>query len=724
MKFRFFCLSILFCSTVQAQNFIMKEKLADDYYNQFSYYKAIPMYEQLLPGSDNKYRIYEKLADAYSKTGDSKNAERCYEFLVNSSSSKPEYLLYYAESLARNGKYDKAGIWYKKYSEAEPSDNRGKEFAEAYANIRSLFRDSASYIISKVAFDSENSDFSPAYFGENIVFVSSRKKSSIIRSVYNRTNSAFLDLYIASPDSKSAKSFSPDINTKYHEGPAVFTKNLDTIIFTRNNFYKNQFRKSSDGVNRLKLFIAVWNSAEKRWTNTVPLPFNSEQYSVGHPAMSSDGKTLYFSSDMPGTLGGTDLWLSHLMTDQSGNKSWGEPVNLGATVNTRGNEMFPSIDQDGSLWFASDGIPGLGGLDIFFSRKGETGFQKPENPGFPVNTRFDDFGYITRNSGKEGYLSSDRNNKPGDDDIFFMKKISAVIPVLVYDFKTNKGISSASVSVISAANKRENLNCNTSGVGKLTYNPSVNYKFETMIAGYEDKVIELPGIKLAGTDTLRIPLVKKSAKFTLTGNVYSADNNSPLPNATAFLTNKNDMSVKEAKCDNKGTFTFELQPETDYSVRVQVVTPGSKCSSRGTECSTKGLKNDVNFNQSFPVFCVGDVIKVENIYYDLGKYNIRPDAALELDKLYDIMKNYPLMKIELRSHTDSRGTPASNMILSDQRAKAAAEYLFSKGIERSRITSKGFGDTMPLNRCIKGVKCSEDEFKVNRRTEFKILSIE
>jgi outer membrane protein OmpA-like peptidoglycan-associated protein len=635
----------------------MKEKLADDYYKQYSYHKAIPMYEQLLPGSANKYAIYEKLADSYSKTGDSKNAERCFDFLANSPSVKPEYLLHYAESLARNGKYDKAAIWYRKYSEAEPGDNRGKEFSEVCSNIRSLFRDSSSYIVTKVPFDSDNSDFSPSYFGKEIVFVSSRKKPSFIRSVYNRTNSSFLDLFVVSPDGNDARPFSKDINTKYHEGPAVFTKNLDTIIFTRNNFFNNQFRKSSEGVNKLKLFQAVWNNIEKRWTNIIPMPFNSDQYSVGHPALSPDGKTLYFASDMPGSSGGTDIYLSHLLTGADGNKSWSEPANLGASINSRGNEMFPFIDNEGNLWFASDGIAGLGGLDIFVARKDKDGFKKPENPGFPVNTRFDDFGYITHKSGKDGYMSSDRNNKAGDDDIFSVKKISAVIPVV-------------------------------------------------------------------STDTAKIPPVRKVAKFTLTGNVFSADDHSPVPNSIAYITNKKDSSVKEVKCDSKGLFKAELEPETEYTVRISVITPGSKCSSNINECSTKGMKDDVNFNLSFPVFCIGDVIKVENIYYDLGKFNIRPDAAMELDKVLDIMKTYPHMKIELRSHTDSRGTPASNMTLSDQRAKAAAEYLFSKGIIRDRIVSKGFGDTMPLNRCVKGVKCTEDEFRVNRRTEFRILSIE
>jgi outer membrane protein OmpA-like peptidoglycan-associated protein/tetratricopeptide (TPR) repeat protein len=654
MKIKLLLLSLLITSATGAQNFIMKEKLADDYYNRYNYYKAIPMYEQLIPGSPDNMGIYEKLADSYRKVNDSKNAERCYAFLVNSPSSKHEHLLFYAQALSRNGKYDQAAVWFQKYSEAEPSDIRGTGFSVLYRNMNSIYSDSSRYIIVNAPFNSETSDFSPSYFGNDIHFISARKKASIIRDIYNRTNTSYLDLFITSPDSKNALPFSTDINSKYHEGPVTFTRNLDTIIFTRSNFYNKHFGKSNEGINKLKLYLAVWNRDLKKWTNIVPLPFNNDQYSVGHPAFSADGKTLYFASDMPGGVGGTDIYMSHLIADHQGNKSWSQPINLGSEINTPGNEMFPFIDNDGNLWYASDGLAGLGGLDVFMAGRKNDGFLKPLNPGYPLNTRFDDFGYITKNSGEEGYISSDRNNKNGDDDIYKVTRL--VIP--------------------------------------------------------------------AKTELVKLVELKHVPKFKLTGKVYSADKLTPIPNSTAFLTNKSDSSVKEAKCDSTGTFTFNLEAESDYSVKVSVQTSGSKCSSNPNECSTRGLSTDVNFNQSFPVFCVGDVIKVENIYYDLGKFNIRSDAAIELDKLFDIMNTYPHMKIELRSHTDSRGTAISNMALSDKRANAAAEYLFSKGITRDRITAKGFGDTMPVNNCIKGAKCTEDEYKVNRRTEFKILSIE
>jgi outer membrane protein OmpA-like peptidoglycan-associated protein len=645
-------ISLFISTSLPAQKIVVKEKLADKYYNRYSYYEAIPLYEQLLAKTPSNMRVCEKLADSYKKVNDPKNAERCYAILADTPEAKPEYLLCYAQALAQNGKYKTAGTWYQKYSEAQPDDKRGSQFKKLFQNVNTLMADSSSFLIKKMSFNLTGSDFSPAYYGKEIVFVSSREKKSMVRSLYNRTSSSYLDLYITTKDSGTVKSFSSDLNSIYHEGPVTFSKNLDTIIFTRNNFYNKKFGKSEEGINKLKLYQAVWNESLNAWTNIVPLPFNNDQFSVGHPAFTANGNALCFASDMPGSIGGTDLYLSRILTDSQGNKTWGKPENLGPEINTEGNEMFPFIDNEGSLWYASDGLPGLGGLDIFRAKGINNKFTNPANPGYPLNTRFDDFGYITQNSGKDGYLSSGRKNMPGNDDIFSVKHTASIPPP------------------------------------------------------------EIPKPVIA------------SAKFILNGRVYSADKLTPFPNSTAYLVNKADSITRRTKCDENGNFSFILKPESEYSVHVEVYSPGNKCSSNTTECSTKGLTSDVTFNQSFPVFCVGDVIKVENIYYDLNKYNIRPDAALELDKLFDIMKSYPLMKIELRSHTDSRGTPASNMILSDKRANAAAEYLFSKGIARNRITGKGYGDTMPLNKCIKGVKCTEEEFQKNRRTEFKILSLE
>ncbi len=724
MKIPLTIICFLLCSYISAQDFVMKKKLADRYYNRFDYHTAIPMYEQLLNTYPHSYEIYGKLADSYRRINDSKNAERCYAVLVDTANVRHEYVLYYSQALSRNGKYEKAITWYKKYDELEPSDPRGKEFTMAYRNLSSFYKDSTSYIIQKEPFCSDVSDFSPAYYGKGLVFVSARNQFSMIRLFYNWTYTSFLDLYFAYPDSVNAIPFSKELNSIYHEGPVTFSKNQDTIIFTRSNFYHWRFRKSNEGINKLKLFQATWNNNLHKWVNVTPMPFNNDQYSVGHPAFSSNGRDLYFASDMPGGNGGTDIYVSHQIIDSIGKKTWGKPENLGSDINTKGNEMFPFIDNEGNLWFASNGLPGLGGLDIFVARAKDGRFEKPVNPGYPINTSFDDFGFITQNGGRDGYISSDRYNAIGDDDIFSIKRISRNYIIKVYDANSMQPLSSANIIISADGTEQERNVSNTEGIANLVIKPMKLFRFDVNREKYEETKIEITREKLEERDTIYIPMNKRALKIHLNGKVYSADNNKPISNATASLINKSDTSKKVISSDVNGAFSFDLQAEKDYIINVNVNIKDSKCNSNTIELTTRGMFKDADINESFPIFCVGDVIKLENIYYDLAKWNIRPDAAKELDKLLDIMNKYPKMKIELRSHTDSRGTAASNMILSDRRAKSAAEYLYSKGIARDRIIGKGYGETMLLNQCAKGVKCTEEEHQKNRRTEFKVLSVE
>lgn len=652
LKLKLIITGILIFSALSAQDFVMKEKLADKYFNQFDYYKAIPMYEQLIKGNPNTYRISEKLAESYRKINDNINAEHYYAILTDSTSPKKEYMLYYAQALAHNGKYKESAEWYSKYGKEEPADKRSEGFNDAYKNISKLMSDSSRFQISKSPYCTSASDFGPAYYGNKIVFVSSRKKQSAIKSSYNWTNSSYLDLYVVNPDSASAVSFSEDINSVYHEGPLTFSKNLDTIIFTRSNFSNHKLGKNSEGVNKLKMYQAVKKTGRNDWTDIKELPFNNDEYSVGHPSLSRDGNTLYFTSDMPGGIGGTDIYSAHKVSDKNGNSTWSLPVNLGPEINSMGNEMFPFTDNEGELWFASNGLPGLGGLDIFVSEKESGVWSEPVNPGYPMNTRFDDFGYITDNAGKDGYISSDRNNQTGNDDIF-----------------------------------------------------RVRYTAPEKVARHPVIEIKIPELQVRG-------------------NVFSADKFAPIEGAAVYVENKSDNSENEIISDKNGTFSFNLKPESDYSVRVSVKVPDGNCVSNTVDLTTKGLMTDTVLNASFPVFCTGDVIKVENIYYDLGKSDIKPEAALELDKVFDLMNRFKGMKIELRSHTDSRGSGVSNMTLSDSRARTAAQYLFSKGIEKERIISKGYGETIPLNKCSDGVKCSEEDYRINRRTEFRIISLE
>jgi len=737
MKLKLLFTGLLICSAVAGQNFIMKKQLADKYYLRFDYYKAIPMYEQLLKSYPGNYQIYEKLADSYFRINDSENAERCYARLVDTTAVKSEYLLRYAQELARNGKYSLSKQWYSKFVEARPDDSRGPAFSRAYENIRPFFADSASYVIRKMPFNSEQSDFSPMYYKDGLVFASARHEFSIIHIWYNWTSSSYLDLFFAKPDDIRANPIDKGINTKYHEGSMTFCPTQDTIIFTRSNFYRMRFGRSNEGINKLKLYQARYDATQKDWVDVKPLSINNNEYSVGHPALSNNGQDLYFASDMPGGFGGTDIYVSHWETVTNGEKIWGKPINLGSEINSPGNELFPYIDDEDNLWFASNGLPGLGGLDVFVAHKSKEGFAKPVNPGFPVNTRFDDFGYITRNGGKDGYISSDRYNAVGNDDIFSVKLNKLTLNGLVCD-STNQKVLLENATVILLNSENGIIDKITTGTdGKFTFPLNFDQKYTIKVSrnGYELKQLALSTKDAGSTIDLTAALGNvKVPKVEFSCTIVDKVSGEKLEGVHIIITDSLTHTIMmDTTTSADGSFrkTFpSLKLNDNLFYKIQISKKGFLAKS--VLFMHKVQAYNINLNDFLQVTLdkidlgidIGKLLNLKPIYFDLGKANIRPDAAKELDKVVKAMNDNPGIRIELGSHTDSRGTATSNITLSEKRAKSAAEYLYSKGIALDRIVSKGYGDTQPLNQCVKGVKCSEEEYQLNRRTEFKILSVE
>jgi outer membrane protein OmpA-like peptidoglycan-associated protein len=476
-------------------------------------------------------------------------------------------------------------------------------------------------------------------------------------------------------------------------------------------------------VNKLSLFQANWDKQKEKWVNVHPLNLNNDEYTVEHPALSPDGNDLYFASDMPGGLGGLDLYVSHRILDVNGAQSWGKPESLGSRINTPGQEVFPFMDKEGNLWYASNGVPGLGGLDIFFAARTPAGFARPVNPGYPLNTRFDDFGFITDSEGEQGYFSSNRNNSGKDDDIYSISRPFRKILVQVVDARTHKEIPAAQVDVktegkIAAAVENTDLK-----PVWITINPYKSYDFLGKKEKYKTNELALSGQLVSDADTLKIPLVQEGPSIKLIGRVYKAMDHTPVQNTSVSMVNQSVSSQSEFKSDGNGLFSGELVSGTTFQILTSN-TSGSICGALPILVSTNGIVRDTTIQVSIPLYCEGDIIRLGDIYYDLNKYNIRPDAAIVLDKLLKLMNDFPKMKIELRSHTDSRASAEYNMKLSDNRAKSAAEYLFSKGIARERIVGKGYGESLLINKCADGVSCTEEEHQLNRRTEFKILSLQ
>lgn len=825
IKLLLFACAGLFSLMSFGQNALIKT--ADHHFDNLSYIKAIDAYEQALKKKGisevEKFSAMRNLSESYLKIKDSPNAERVLKDLVGSSSDfsgeRAIVIMSYAQALASNGKYKESQEQYQKYLSLVDNDTRAKGFSKLYNDVSVLSKNSACYKVDYLSINTNASDFSPTHYQNGLIFVSNRRSTAGVRRVFNWNNTPFLDLYYlddiaylsateaglggggsnskkvrgnsggrvgsdeytvaTANDSRTIGTYgggnisqgfgyadkpitesdrmSGSINSKYHEGPAAFFKDGSKVIFTRNNTTSGgSAKKSSDGIIKLKLYMG--ESKKDSWGNITELPFNSNEYSTGHPALSADEKMLYFASDMPGGFGGTDIYVSRY---DGGN--WSAPVNLGANINTKGNEMFPYVDEKGNLYFASDGLPGLGELDIFFTQL--DGFiQKGRviNLGAPINSSKDDFGIITDGLRQSGYFSSNRKRGGNDDDIYKFDRECEIkegceLLIAVYDADTKMPLDNSTINFTDEAGNNIQLVTNAEGIIALD-NIAVghDYAFKAKREGYKNNTVSYSIDECDNESSrLEIPLERPkpdsldnvtSIKSDLSkdGSIASADSNvsSSFPKNAKTCIIKGKVSLQSTKVslegvlitlknacdgsklttysDKNGNFQFTAVEGCDYTIEGQKETMASKAKS----LKKLNCKANENVSSDILMFTKGDVVEIENIYFDYGKWNIRPDARIELDKLVKIMREYPKMKIELGSHTDSRSPSDFNQNLSESRAKSSSDYLFKRGISRSRVEFQGYGETMLVNKCADGVPCSEAEHQKNRRTEIKILQMD
>ena len=512
-------------------------------------------------------------------------------------------------------------------------------------------------------------------------------------------------------------------NGKYHEGPACYSEKLQELYITRSN-YKVRPRASNDKTVKLKLYRLVYLPTENKWGEKLieAVPFNDREYSVGHAALTPDGQTLYFSSDKPGGYGGVDLYKS--VRDQSGN--WASPVNLGPTINTTGDEMFPFVAEDGTLYFSSNGHVGLGGLDVFSTTPNKDSWSAPENLGFPINTNSDDFNYIIDKDNKNGYFASNRPGGHGDDDIYKFIKKGISLCGLVYDAKSNDPIQDAKVVMYEVKDEKGYKMTKKDGNFCFTATPHRVYKFVATKAGY------LPNeVTVETTDkpvNVKIPMVKEGG-INLEVLVLDKKSRLPLDLATVKLINTTTGNPEKQMTNAEGKVFYSLDPNTNYRIEGSKDLPDAEVKYLNTSTTTttvgKTAPTTLYVTLELEKVRKGVAIKIENIYYDLDKWFIRPDAAKELDKLVKVLQDNPTMEIELSSHTDCRATIKYNATLSAKRAEAAVQYIASRGVALSRMIAAGYGESRLVNKCAcEGemvVPCTEEQHQENRRTEFKIL---
>ena len=738
-------LFLLACESTHAQ---AKLKAANRQFENLSYIEAIRLYEEFLRDAKDPTTRREglkKLAYSYRKMQDSRNAERVYaDLLRDYPDIESENYLYYAQSLASNQKYKESQKYYSIYGEKQTADLRAKRFTISLMDMSRFYRDSSSYKIQYLPINSRQADFSPMFYKGGLVFCSARDEEGSIKRVFSWNQTPFLDLYFVSDTSQlsihnglqtaqalggmsasnsdmpvldekltKVEEFSRVLNTKYHEGPMTFFKGEQKAVFTRNNYNKGRVRESKNGTNRLKLYTA--DLVKNAWANVKELPFNSDEYSTGHPALTPDNTKMYFVSDMPGGYGGTDLYIV-----EYNNGTWGTPVNLGKEINTEGNEMFPYIDENENLYFSSDGHEGLGGLDLFYAEmKGGIAYKGIVNLGAPLNSEKDDFGLITDIGRNSGFFASNRKRGIHDDNIYSFRRECRPLNLIVYDAATKIPLENVDIrSVING----ENQDLKVSGLDGSTsvcLQTESEYEFKALKEGYEMNSIKYSTKSYTGQKTTLEMYLDKSNSSVLKGIVKSELNQTPISGVEVTLENQKDKTKQRVVTGKDGEYEFEVKPGADHKLTAQ-----KDKYATNNETIVKVGKNPTHYQNVQGMYGEGDIFKLNNIYYDLDKFFIRKDAAKELDRtVLPLLKKYPDMKVEIRSHTDARSGDSYNMQLSDNRAKAVVNYLAQKGVDISRLVSNGYGESEPANECVDGVQCKESQHQENRRTEFRILSV-
>lgn len=719
------CLS----SYAQEQNKSTLKK-AESYYEEYNYYGAIDKFSD---AEDGRPDVVRKLAESFYRVGNIEKAEVLYGKLAAEDNPKADDLYMYATTLMQNKKYPQALDMMEKYESMNPDDSRPTEFLKNGNYVEQLLKEKGQFTIKNLDINSPQEDFSPVFYNGNVLFASSREGVKPIRRKWNWNKLPFLDVYqaniIANGELSNAIQFQKKLNKKYHEGPVAFSEDETLMAFTRNNYAD----RSSDGVVKLKIFTS--KRVDGIWQEEAAFPLNNKEYSVGHPAYSPDGQWMYFASDMPGGFGGVDIYKIPV----NGDGTYGEAVNLGSEINTKGNEMFPTYHESGILFYSSDGKPGLGGLDLFVIQIKEDGsLGKIMNIGAPINSSRDDFSFTLNKDMTSGYFASNREDGKGDDDIYAFEMLKPFIfgKILQGVAKDKKGIILADTKI---ELKDADGNVIESTVTK------VNGAYSFVVEG--DKNYELNGAKTKYFNG-------KSAASTFTDEqiVYAdlelekdpglslyalvTDKKTGLPLDKVTMTITDNMTGEEIVFKTPVTGDYrkpllgkKINDRGSYNIKLEKAGYFGKTVTYNTLFEKPGVYNvhqnlDLGLDKLVVGGDISKLIEINPIYFDFNKYNIRPDAAVELDKIVKVMNEYPGMVIELGSHTDSRGSDAYNIKLSDRRAKASAKYIKQHITTPTRIYGKGFGETKLINECSNGKKCSDEAHQENRRTEFIIIKLD
>ena len=709
----------VFCQSTNISTFFLNnKKKADYYYSQKAYRNALEIYLHISDRGIEHAYAKQQVADCYLKLNDPLSAERWYKSLMKEPDVPPGVKYKYAQTLCMNKKYPEALEVLMRIDKKSVDSLLITKQIDYIKHIEYYLRDSTLFIIgNSEAINSPFSDYGATYFGNNVVFASTRDNDVFVkyRSLSSENDVETLSNLFFAPQDVSGTFglvdlfIQHDLKTPYHDGPITFYDRGHKAAFTRSNYMDHNSVRGANGIVNLKLFMAELGAGSKL-VNIKPFPFNSDEFSVGHATFSSDGKKMFFTSTNPEGFGGADIYYS---VNKGG--EWSEPVNAGPVVNTAGDELFPFIKNDSSLYFASNGQGGFGGLDIYLSNYRKGKFIKPYNLGHPMNSSYDDFSFVADSTGRVGFFTSNRPGGKGQDDVYFFISMytfiegevreqnnpSVVVPGTYIEIRDEQGVLVDSMT--SAADGSYHLD--------IPYDK--NFTLWARREGYD--MLENIGLSTKGLpfgiDSLMLPMWKHA--LYARGRIFSNETQSLLPGASVILKDLTTNALDTLLVDNTGVYTFVVLPNHKYRI----------------EATKEGFIPtgfDLNTQDLFKGELLNDIV-LEEVYidkivtlFDYNKNAIVQQWEKNLKSLLRTLRKYPKSILNISAHADARGTKQYNQQLSDKRAQAVVEYFINQGISRDRIDARGFGEELILNTCSDGVVCNEEDHSKNRRAEVKV----
>lgn len=695
--------------------FVGNFRKAEALFNQNAYRNALQLYLHVVDKDPGNLAARQRIADCYFRLGNAEEAEKWYGALAKQDGGDARNKYQYAQILSLRGNYAEARKWFVAYRTAVPEDTRSASKVKFIDNLHYYTRDSSIYEIRNQPYNSDQSDFSPQYYRDGVVFVSARNRDLFVkRQSFSALNDdeAMLNVFFASAKAANEKDaelfYKKELNSPYHDGPVAFFQSGKRVVFSRSNLKGGRPVASSGRVN-LELYFAVTNEQNKL-QSLEAFPFNDDSYSIGHPWISEDGNTLYFASDMPGGQGGTDLYKT---TKQNG--KWLTPSNPGSPINTPGDEFYPFLMNDSTFYFSSDGHGGMGGQDIFSSTIRNAAYSIPVNLGFPLNTRSDDFSGIVDTYGRNGLFASNRSGGLGYDDIYSFRVKSYFIQGRVVNrSESTQGIADAKIVLKDkTGHTLDSLVSDSTGRFSFDLLFDADYSFAAAKNGYSwiDTLSFSTRGKLLGRDSLLIPLWPHS--LFAKGIIYSNESQGRLSNATVTIENLKYGTLDSILTNESGSYSFPIEPGKKYQITVSK----KGFLPREIHLNTKNifhgdLLNDMLLEEEF----VDKVV----IQFAFDSDVLRPSEFPLLERMHKDLNRRKHVKLRINAFADSHGTVAYNQSLSDLRAMAVLKYFTSRGVDRRRVEAVGFGEALLLNQCSDGVECDEEEHSKNRRAELKV----